>query len=109
MQPNQEWPHDHHPPQARERRGESHDHTRDVPSLSAIVGHPIHPVIVPLPIACLVGTLASDIGFWWTDDRFWARSSLWLSGTGVVTGMGAAVPGLIDFLAIDRERVHRVG
>jgi uncharacterized membrane protein len=75
-----------------------------VPSKAAINGHPIHPMLVPFPIAFLVGALASDLAFWGTGDPFWARASLWLAGAGLVTGALAAVVGLIDFLALRRVR-----
>ncbi len=85
------------------------DHTIGVPSTAAIGGHPIHPILIPFPIAFLIGALASDLGYWWTADPFWARLSLWLVGAGLVTGAIAAVVGLVDFLTIARAREHRIG
>jgi uncharacterized membrane protein len=35
-------------------------------STASIDGHPIHPMLVPFPIAFLVGTLAPDLAFWGT-------------------------------------------
>jgi len=78
--------------------------TEGVPSTAAIAGHPIHPVLVTFPIAFLVGGLASDLAYWQTDDTFWARASLWLIATGVVTGLFAAIFGFIDFVTIRRAR-----
>lgn len=69
-----------------------------------IGGHPIHPMLVPFPIAFLIGALASDLAFWATSDPFWGRASLWLAGAGLVTGALAALAGLIDFLSIRRVR-----
>jgi uncharacterized membrane protein len=88
---------------------EALNHTRGVPSTAAIAGHPIHPALVVFPIGLLVGAFGADLGFWWTDDSFWARASLWLTGTGMALGAVAAVAGLVDFLTIDRARVHRAG
>ena len=34
------------------------------PSTAQLGGHPIHPMLVPIPIACFVGTLATDIAYW---------------------------------------------
>ena len=34
---------------------------RGLPSTAAIGGHPIHPMIVPYPIAFLTGVVASDV------------------------------------------------
>ena len=86
-----------------------------VPSKAAVHGHPLHPMLIPLPIGMLVALLASDIAFWATRDPFWARASLWLSAAGLVTGLVAAVPGIIDFAARERIRalstawIHGIG
>jgi uncharacterized membrane protein len=80
------------------------DISKGVSSTAAIKGHPIHPMLVPFPIAFLVGVLASDLMFAGTGDAFWARASIWLVGAGVVMGGLAAIFGLIDFLTIERVR-----
>jgi uncharacterized membrane protein len=85
------------------------DMGKGVRSTASIRGHPIHPMLVPFPIAFLVGTLATDLVFWGTHDAFWARASAWLVGAGVVMGGLAAVFGLIDFLTIERARVGHTG
>ncbi len=85
------------------------DHTQGVPSTAAINGHPLHPVLIPFPIAFLVGALATDLVAWWTDGSFWARGSVWLTGIGLATGALAAVLGVADFMTIRRARVHRIG
>lgn len=80
-----------------------------VPSTVAIAGHPLHPLLVTFPIAFLTGVLATDLGYWLTQDLFWARASFWLLGAGIVTGIIAAVTGLMDFLRISRVRQHSAG
>jgi len=85
------------------------DLNRGVRSTASIDGHPIHPMLVPFPIAFLVGTLATDLAFWGTGDQFWARASMWLVGAGLVMGALAAVFGLIDFLTIARARAGSTG
>jgi uncharacterized membrane protein len=87
----------------------SDDLTRGVSSKAAIGGHPIHPMLVPFPIAFLVGTLATDLAFIGTRSDFWSRGSMWLVGAGVVMGLLAAVFGLIDFLSIARARIGATG
>jgi uncharacterized membrane protein len=82
----------------------SEDLSRGVRSTASIAGHPIHPMLVPFPIAFLVATLATDLVFWGTGDEFWARASVWLVGAGVVMGGLAAIFGLTDFLTIERAR-----
>ncbi|HEY9600160.1 MAG TPA: DUF2231 domain-containing protein [Allocoleopsis sp.] len=80
-----------------------------VPSTVAVAGHPIHPVIVTLPIAFLVGAAATDLVYWFTSDPFWARASFWLILAGLVMGILAAITGLLDFIRIGRVRKHTAG
>jgi len=73
-------------------------------STAQIAGHPIHPMLVPFPIAFLVGTLASDLAYRCTDDAFWPAASYWLLAAALVMAALTAVVGLIDFLGEPRIR-----
>lgn len=84
----------------------ANNHTRGAPSTAAIAGHPIHPIVIPFPIAFLVGALFADLAFWATLDPFWAMASLWLVGAGLVMGVLAGISGLTDFVTIGRAREH---
>lgn len=84
-------------------------HERGVSSTAAIAGHPIHPILIPFPIAFLIGAFITDITFWWGGEPFWGRVSFWLVAAGFVTGVLAAIAGLVDFLTIDRAREHTAG
>jgi len=68
-------------------------------STAAIDRHPIHPMLVPFPIACFVGTLLTDIAYWRTTNIMWADFSTWLVTTGVILGILAAIAGAIDFFS----------
>ena len=63
-----------------------------------IFRQPIHPMLVPIPIACFVGVLLTDLTYWWSADMMWANFSAWLVTVGVIVGVVAAIFGLIDFL-----------
>lgn len=77
------------------------------PSVTAeVAGHPIHPMLVPIPITCFVGALLTDIAYVVTAEIMWANFSAWLLIVGVVFGLLAAVAGLIDFLG-DRLVHHQ--
>ncbi len=80
-----------------------------VTSTVAIAGHPIHPVIVTLPIAFLVGVPVCDLVYWWTKDLFWARGAFWLLAAGVALAVVAAITGLMDFARIERVRKRSAG
>jgi uncharacterized membrane protein len=73
-------------------------------STLSIAGHPLHPMIVPLPIASFVGALASDIAYASTSNLFWVEASQWLLGVGVLMALVAAVGGFVDFFGDARIR-----
>jgi len=73
-------------------------------STATIAGHPIHPMLIPFPITCLVGAFVTDLIFLSTGDRGFATASHWLIGFGIGTALLAAVFGMIDFMGDDRVR-----
>ena len=73
-------------------------------STAEVAGHPIHPMLIPFPIACFVLAFMSDLAFWKTSNDFWASASLWLLGIGLITAALAAAVGLTDVLGDDRIR-----
>jgi uncharacterized membrane protein len=80
--------------------------TAPVPSVAAINGHPIHPMLVPLPIGAFTFALVSDVAYAATGDRFFARASQALLGAGIVTGLAAGAVGALDFVGRERVREH---
>ncbi|WMT92887.1 DUF2231 domain-containing protein [Pelagibacterium sp. H642] len=77
---------------------------RGVATRAKLAGHPIHPMLIPFPIALLVATFASDLAFWGTADVFWARASFWLLAAALVMSAAAAIAGFADFLGNSRIR-----
>lgn len=73
-------------------------------STARIAGHPIHPMLVPFPIAFFVGTLLSDLLYWQLRDPFWAEASFYLLGAAIVTALAAALAGFADFFGNRRIR-----
>jgi uncharacterized membrane protein len=73
-------------------------------STASIAGHPIHPMLIPFPIAFFVATLVCDIAYWRSGDIGWNTASLWLLGAGLVMAALAAIAGLIDVLSEPRIR-----
>src|SRR5215217_2422034 len=78
--------------------------SRNPESTAQVAGHPIHPMLIPFPVAFLVATLVSDLIFLRTGNPGWATASLWLLGAALVMAALAAVAGLIDFLGDERIR-----
>jgi uncharacterized membrane protein len=77
---------------------------RNPRTTAQIAGHPIHPMLIPFPIAFLVATFVCDLIFWSTGDAGWAVASLWLLGAALVMAALAAVAGLTDFMGDSRIR-----
>jgi uncharacterized membrane protein len=73
-------------------------------STAQIAGHPIHPMLVPFPIALFIATFLCDLAFWRTGYAVWATAGLWLLGAGLVMAAIAAVVGLIDLFGDQRIR-----
>ncbi len=67
-------------------------------STAQIAGHPIHPMLIPFPIACFVLAFFSDLAFWKSTNDFWANASLWLLGFGLIMAALAALMGLVDVI-----------
>lgn len=72
--------------------------TENPQSLARIAGHPVHAMLVPVPIVCFVGALLTDVTYWKTAEIMWADFSAWLVTVGVIVGYMAAIAGLVDFL-----------
>ncbi|QBI55430.1 DUF2231 domain-containing protein [Streptomonospora litoralis] len=77
------------------------------PSRAAINGHPVHPMLVPLPIGAVVAALVADVGYVAEGSRAWALAGVWLVGAGLFSGLIAAAPGAVDFLAVRKIRRNR--
>src|SRR5665647_3798265 len=65
-------------------------------STASIADHPIHPMLIPFPIAFFVGTFVCDMVYRQTNISAWAAATPWLLGAGLVMAALAAVMGLID-------------
>jgi uncharacterized membrane protein len=73
-------------------------------STAKIAGHPIHPMLVPFPIAFFIATFACDLAFWSTRNSSWVVATEWLLGAGLVMAALAAVAGMTDVLGDARIR-----
>lgn len=70
--------------------------------LAGRYGHPVHPILVTVPIGAWVASVVFDIAAFASseDESVFAEGAYWLIGIGVIGGLLAAVFGLIDFLGI---------
>ena len=72
----------------------------DIGSAVALVGHPIHVMMVHFPIAFVIATLGIDVFYWWSGDEFWVRVGLWSAGFAFWTGLAASVVGTAELLLV---------
>jgi nitrite reductase/ring-hydroxylating ferredoxin subunit/uncharacterized membrane protein len=67
-------------------------------STAQFKGHPIHPALIPFPFAFLVGAFVADLAGWLLDERSLTLTGRYLTIAGLVSGLLAAIPGIIDYL-----------
>ena len=77
---------------------------RGLSTTARIAGHPLHPMLVPLPIGLLASTFVCDLAFWGTSDAFWASAAFWALVGAVISAGIAAVAGFMDFFGNARIR-----
>jgi uncharacterized membrane protein len=73
-------------------------------STARLLGRPIHPMLVPIPIVCFVGTFFTDLVYAKTANMQWANFSSWLLIIGLVVSIFVVIAGLIDFFGERRIR-----
>ena len=78
----------------------------DTGSAVALVGHPIHVMMVHFPIAFVIATLGVDIFYWWSGDVFWVRVGLWAAGFSFWSGVAASIVGTAELLLVRGIRVR---
>jgi uncharacterized membrane protein len=69
-------------------------------SRAKVFGHPLHPMLIVFPLGLLVTALVFDILYLSTGNTAFATVAYWNIAGGILGGLLAAVPGLIDWLAI---------
>lgn len=78
----------------------------DTGSAIALVGHPIHVMMVHFPIAFVIATLGVDVFYWWSGDAFWLRVGLWSAGVTFWTGVMASIAGTGELLLVPGIRAR---
>jgi len=77
-------------------------------SKASIAGHPVHPMLIPFPLALWVTSFAADILFYFLRHPTLLVISKFLLAAGCLGAIAAAIPGIIDWLAIKDGDVKRV-
>lgn len=78
-------------------------------SPASIGGHPIHPMIIPFPIALWVFSLVADVIFLWRGNSVWRDYIAFYTLLGGILGAAAAaVAGFIDWLSLTDKAVVKI-
>ena len=79
-------------------------------SHSKVAGHPSHPILIALPLGLLMTSLLFDFRAKKRLDSTDGKIARALVGCGVLSGLVAAVPGLIDWLNVPQNtRAKTIG
>jgi len=68
---------------------------------ATVAEHPIHPMLIPFPIALWIFSLASDLIYLFDfGGPVWKDVALYAMVGGIIGGLAAAVPGYIDYRSL---------
>ena len=77
-------------------------------SKASVAGHPIHPMLIPFPLALWVTSFVVDILFYFLRHPTLLVIAKFMIAAGCLGAIAAAIPGIIDWLAIKNGDVKRV-
>lgn len=69
-------------------------------SKARILGHGAHPLLITFPLGLLSTAVIFDGIYLATGTEGWATISFWMIAGGIIGGLAASVPGLIDWVAV---------
>lgn len=79
-------------------------------SKAKLLGHPIHPMLIVLPLGLFIAAVVFDALSLWRGNATLATVGYWNIAGGIVGGLLAAVFGLIDWTGIPSgTRAKRIG
>jgi len=77
-------------------------------SKATIGGHPIHPMLIPFPIALWATSFAVDVLFYFVRHQTLLVTAKFMIAAGCLAAIAAAIPGIIDWLGIKNGEVKKV-
>jgi uncharacterized membrane protein len=77
-------------------------------SPASVKKHPLHPMLVAIPIGLWVFALVCDIVAAAGGTGAWSTVALYSVAGGIVGAVIAAIPGVIDYFSIDEAAMRRI-
>jgi uncharacterized membrane protein len=78
-------------------------------SRASIAGHPIHPMLVPIPIGLFVFSFIADLAAFRNLSDAWPTVAFYCIGGGIVGALLAAIFGTIDLLSLADRNAKKIG
>jgi uncharacterized membrane protein len=80
-----------------------------MPSTASFKNHPLHPIIIPLPIGLWIFSIISDLIFkFGFGGPVWNDVAFYTLGGGIVGALIAALPGFIDLTDIQNPKTKSI-
>lgn len=76
---------------------------------ASIARHPIHPMLMPLPIGLWIFSFVCDLIAIRAGYRVWSTIAFYSMGTGIVGGLAAALPGFLDLYFLESWSIKKLG
>ncbi len=80
---------------------------------ASIARHPIHPMLITIPIGLWIFSFACDLVVLFSDvgavELLWFALAYYAMAAGVLGAIIAAIPGLFDFFSLRNRRLRRIG
>jgi len=76
-------------------------------SNASIGGHPVHPMLIPFPLALWTTSFVVDVLFYFLKHPTLLVISKFLLAAGCIGAIAAAIPGFVDWLAIKDGEVKK--
>ena len=77
-------------------------------SKASIAGHPIHPMLIPFPLALWATSFVVDVLFYFLRHPTLLVIAKFMIAAGCIGAIAAAIPGIIDWLSIRNGDVKKV-
>lgn len=77
-------------------------------SKASIAGHPIHPMLIPFPLALWVTSFVVDVLYYFLRHATLLVIAKFMIAAGCLGAVAAAIPGIIDWLSIKNGDVKKV-